>query len=82
MFKMTQGLLKTKKHLFTGTIQFSNVGRYNYVTRDDSQRRFSEQPSVETLLRHCFKWLQHCSNIATLCCAKNCCCESSRVTSP
>ena len=61
---------------------FSNVGRYNYVTRDDSQRRFLEQPSVETLLRHCFKWLQHCSNIATLCCAKNCCCESSRVTSP
>ena len=27
-------------------------------------------------------WLQHCSNIATLCCAKNRRCESSRVTSP
>ena len=52
------------------------------VTRDDSQRRFLAQHSVATLLRHCFEWLQHCSNIATLCCAKNRRCESSRVTSP
>ena len=35
-----------------------------------------------TALQHCFKWLQHCSNMATLCCAKNRPCESSRVTSP
>ena len=35
------------------------------VTRDDSQGRFLAQHSVATLLRHCFKWLQHCSNIAT-----------------
>ena len=34
------------------------------------------------MLRHCFEWLQHCSNIATLCCAKKRRCESSRVTSP
>ena len=47
------------------------------VTRDDSRRRFLEQHSVATLLPHCFEWLQHCSNIATLCCAKNRCCESS-----
>ena len=40
------------------------------------------QNSVVTLLRHCFDWLLHCSNIATLCCAKNRRCESSRVTSP
>ena len=52
------------------------------VTRDDSQRRFLAQHSVATLLRHCFEWLQHCSNIARLCCAKNRRCESSRVTSP
>ena len=52
------------------------------VTRDDSKRRFLAQHSVATLLRHCFEWLQHCSNIATLCCAKNRSCESSRVTSP
>ena len=52
------------------------------VTRDDSQRRFLAQHNVATLLRHCFEWSQHCSNIATLCCAKNRRCESSRVTSP
>ena len=33
-------------------------------------------------MRHCFEWLQHCSSIATLCCAKNRRCQSSRVTSP
>ena len=38
--------------------------------------------SVATLLQHCFEWFQHCSNIATLCWAKNRRCESSRVTSP
>ena len=27
-------------------------------------------------------WLQHCSNTPTLCCAKNCRCESSCVTLP
>ena len=52
------------------------------VTRHDSQRRFLAQHSVATLLQHCFKWLQHCSSIATLCCAKNRRCESSCVTSP
>ena len=52
------------------------------VTRDDSQRRFSAQHSVATLLRHCFEWLQHCSSIATMSCAKNRCCESSGVASP
>ena len=51
------------------------------VTRDDSQRRFLAQHSIATLLRHCFEYLQHYSNIATLCCAKNRRCESSRVTS-
>ena len=40
------------------------------------------QHSVATLLWHCFEQLQHCSNIATLCCTKNRRCESSRVTSP
>ena len=50
--------------------------------RDDSQRRFLAQHSVATLLRHGFEQLQYCSNIATLCCAKNRLCKSSRVTSP
>ena len=52
------------------------------VTLDDSQRRFSAQHSVATLLRHCFEWLQHCSSIATMSCAKNRCCKSSHATSP
>ena len=53
------------------------------VTRDYSQRRFQlAQCSAATLLRHCFERWQHCSNIPTLCCAKNRRCESSPVTSP
>ena len=52
------------------------------VTRDDSQRWFSAPHSVATMVRHCFERLQHCSNIAMLCCAKNRRCELSRVTSP
>ena len=46
------------------------------------QRQFLAQHSAATLLRHCFEWLQHCPTIATLCCAKNRRCESSRVTWP
>ena len=46
--------------------------------------------SSEQLLRDPFAMLkqyynhskQYRTNVATLCCAKNCCCESSRVTSP
>ena len=52
------------------------------VTRDDLQRRLLAQYSVAILLRHCFEWLPHCSNIATLCCAKTRRGESSRVTLP
>ena len=39
------------------------------------QQRFLAQHSIATLLWHWFEWLQHCSTIATLCCAKNRCCE-------
>ena len=46
------------------------------------QETILAQRSVASLLRHCFEWLQHCSNIATLCCATNRGCESFRVTSP
>ena len=48
------------------------------VTRDDSWRRFLAQHSVTTL----FRSFAALSNIAKLCCAKNRCCESSRLTSP
>ena len=47
------------------------------VTRDDSWRRFLAQHSVTTL----FRSFAALSNIAKLCCAKNRCCESSRLTS-
>ena len=40
------------------------------------------QHSITTLLRHCFECFQHCSNIASLCCAKKRRCKSFRVTSP
>ena len=40
------------------------------VTRDDLHRRFLAQHNIATLLRRCFELLQHCSNIAMLCCAK------------
>ena len=53
------------------------------ATRDDRQQRFLAHHSIATLLWHCFKWSQHWSNIATVCCTKNRCSESSRsVTSP
>ena len=52
------------------------------VTLDDSQRQFLAQHSVATMLRHCFEWLQHCSNIAAPFGAKNCRCQLSCVTSP
>ena len=39
---------------------------------------FLAQRSITTLLRHSFEWLQHCSDIATLCCAQNRRCESCR----
>ena len=32
-------------------------------------------PSYAPALQHCLEWLQHCSNIATLCWAKNRRCE-------
>ena len=55
---------------------------YGDVTRHDSQRRFLAQHSVATFLRHCFESFQHCSDIASLSCAKTRRCELSRVTSP
>ena len=52
------------------------------VTRDDSQRRFLAQHSV-AMLEQCCNYSKQCrNNVATLCCAKNRRCESSRVTSP
>ena len=47
-----------------------------------SQRQFSRQHNV-AVLEQCGNYSKQCSNnVATLCCAKNPRCESSRVTSP
>ena len=52
------------------------------ITWDDSQRRFLAQHSI-AMLEQCWKnSKQRRNNVATLCCAKNRRCESSRVTSP
>ena len=52
------------------------------VTRNDSQRRFLAQYNVAILEQRCNHSKQCHNNDATLCCAKNHRCESSRVTSP
>ena len=52
------------------------------IRRDDSQRLFLAQHSVAMLEQCCNHSKQCRNNVATLCCAKNCRCESSRVTSP
>ena len=63
------------------SLQFHSKFPYFQVMLHETIRNLA-QNSVVTLLQHCFEWLQHCSNIATLCCANNRRCESSRVTSP
>ena len=52
------------------------------VTQNDLQRRFLAQHSVAMLEQCCNHSKQCRNNVARLCCAKNCRCESSRVTSP
>ena len=47
---------------------------------NDSQRRFLAEHSVAMLEQYCNYSKQCCNNVATLCCAKNRRCESSRVT--
>ena len=52
------------------------------VTRDESQRKFWAQ-HIFAMLEQCCNYSEQCrNNVATLCCAKNRRCESSRVTSP
>ena len=56
--------------------------QFSRVTRDDSQRLFSRKHSV-AMLEQCGNYSKQCrNNVATLSCAKNHHCESSRVTSP
>ena len=59
-----------------------SLSRQGDFTPDDSQRRFLAQHSV-AMLEQCCNFSKQCgNNVATLCCAKNRRCESSRVTSP
>ena len=83
-FFVTKLLDNLQEKATSGTAFFIKAAkdRKGGVTRDDSQRRASAQHNITALLRHCFEWLQHCSNIAKLCCAENRRCRSSRVTSP
>ena len=77
-------MVKKVQRNFSGCIFFENTRKKRFnsnlvlvlkskgdVTLDDSQQRFLAQHRVLALLRHCFEWVQHCSNIATLCFAKN-----------
>ena len=66
---MTTALSPNLTRLLHNTASYAGYG----VTR----WRFEAQHSVATLLRRCFVWSQHCSNIATLGCAENRRCESS-----
>ena len=58
------------------------IGSKGDLTGDDSQRRFLAQHSVAMLEQCCNHSKQCHNNVATLYCAKNGRCESSRVTSP
>ena len=62
----------------SATLVAIKVMLYRTIRNND----FLAQHSITTLLRRYSEQLQHCSNIATQCCAKNRLCESSRVTSP
>ena len=49
------------------------------ATRDDSQRRFLSTTDSVAMLEPCRNYSKQCRiNVATLCCAKNRPCESSR----
>ena len=52
------------------------------MLRNGLHRRFSAQYSVAMLEQRCNHSKQCRNNAVMLCCAKNRCCESSRVTSP
>ena len=67
--------------VFPSVVSFT-TGSFKVILQETIRNDDFWHKSVATLLGHCFEWLQHSSNVATLCCAKNGCCESSRVTSP
>ena len=74
-------LLDGEKHCVTPTAAAAKETKCD-VTCDNSQRRFLAQQSVAMLQQCCNHSKQCHNNVASLCSAKNRCCESSRVTSP
>ena len=64
------------------TVRAKNGRSKGNVTRNDTQRRFLAPHSIAMLEQRCNHSNQYYNNVATLCCAKNPRCKSSRVISP
>ena len=71
-----------RQFLHKNNVQLGSLTFQGDVARDDWQRRFLAQHSVAMLEQCCNPSKQCRNNAATLCCAKNPRCESSRLTSP
>ena len=84
-FVSTSAVLYVAHALRDKTCNVQNLVQINFlvrkgdVTRYDSQPRFLAQHSVAMLEQCCHYSKQHRNNVATLCCANSCCCESSHV---
>ena len=64
------------------TVRAKNGRSKGNVTRNDTQRRVLAPHSIAMLEQRCNHSNQYYNNVATLCCAKNPRCKSSRVISP
>ena len=65
MRKTDNHVERDSSHAFTLNVSNDCCSKGD-VTRDDSQRRFLAQPSVASLLRHCFMvatLFQHCNAV-------------------
>ena len=82
MQRVGLGYVHTILQSFSGRQVISNSSLEGDVTPDDSQQLFLTQDMVAMLEQCCNHSKQCRNNVATLCCAENRRCESSRVTSP
>ena len=80
MYKKVRRTCKFVFFLLIRSVDFDAV-LIAVAHEDDLQRRFLGQHSVAMLVQ-CCNDSKHRNNVATLCCAKNRRCESSRLTSP
>ena len=81
MYKKVRRTCKFVFFLLIRSVDFDAV-LIAVAHEDDLQRRFLGQHSVAMLVQCFNNSKQHRNNVATLCCAKNRRCESSRLTSP